>query len=97
MFWPELFRFLAAEFGYTPAEIRAMTLHDVHLLTATADATPSLRMWCASIAMAIGIKPPVPIVAAAEVAAQGSKYTTGKEFERLVAMTGGGANLEGFV
>ncbi len=74
-----------------------MTLHDVHLLTATSAGSPSLRMWVAAIAAAIGIKPSDPVVAAAEIANPGSKYTTGKEFERLVAMTGGGANLEGFV
>jgi hypothetical protein len=92
-----LFRTLAIDFGYTPAEIRAMTLHDVRLLTAASEYMPSLRMWVAAIAMAIGIEPPDPVIAAAESAAPGSKYTTGEEFARLVKMTGSGSNLEGLV
>lgn len=69
-----------------------MTLHDVGLLTAASEYMPSLRMWVAAIAMAVGIEPPqAPLLSAS--GKPESKYTTGEEFARLVKMTGGGANL----
>ena len=94
MFWPEFFRSLAIEFGYTVAEIKAMTFDDVRLLSASSAYMPSQRMLVAALAKALGIEmPAMPVSSPSLSATPESKYTTGEELARLVAVTGGGANL----
>lgn len=47
---------LGSECGYTPTEIRAMTLSDVGLIFEHWKRFPPLRWWVAGCAQALGVK-----------------------------------------
>src|SRR6266699_3474625 len=55
-FWSELYSTLATECGYTPEEIRSMTLHDVDRITRGWNKAPPPRMLLMAIGAALGIK-----------------------------------------
>lgn len=55
-FWSDLFGSLAADCGFSPAQVREMTLHDVYRIRAHFADRPSLRTLAEEIAAALGVK-----------------------------------------
>jgi hypothetical protein len=78
-----LFGVLQAECGYTPAEIRAMTLHDVKRLNAHWRKHPPLRVLVSLVAASLGVK--LPEISETSTAS----HLTGDEAMRLFRATGG--------
>jgi hypothetical protein len=72
-----------SECGYTPMEIRAMTLHDVGMLFRYWRKSPPTGALTLAIAVSLGMKPP------SEKPAEEKKYMTADEFARMMAITGG--------
>jgi len=81
-FWSELYSTLATECGYTPEEIRSMTLHDVDRITKGWNKAPPPRMLLMAIGAALGIKfQPTKL--------DKPKYMTADEARALMRATGG--------
>lgn len=79
---------LQTECGYTPDEIRAMTLLDVQRLSSHWSKHPPLRMLVSLCASSLGVKLP-----AMEAAKTKRQYMTAEEFaaqvQRINAVAGG--------
>lgn len=78
---------LQSECGYTPSEIREMTIFDIQRLTRHWRKHPPLRVLVQAVAASLGVKFDPP------TADKAKQHMTADEFKRLVDMTGGGASL----
>ena len=85
----DIFGVLQTECGYTPDEIREMTLFDVQRLTNHWRWSPPLRVLVAACAAALGVK-----IGASEKP-DPSKYMTADQFDALVRATDGGRTIVG--
>ncbi len=73
---------LQTDCGYTPKEIRAMTLFDVQRLISHWQQQPPLRVLVSAVAISLGIKLP-------ESQSAKPSYMTEAEARRMIAQTGG--------
>ncbi len=81
-FWTDLFSTLATECGYTPEQIREMTLHDVDRIFKGWTKFPPLRVLVGGIGAALGID-------YRQTKSENSNYMTAEQWGAFVRMTGG--------
>jgi hypothetical protein len=83
----DIFGALHSECGFTPTQVREMTLHDVQRLTNHWRRSPPLRILVACCAAALGVK--LPEMGAPDK----SNHLNADEFAALVRATDGGRVL----
>jgi len=81
-----LFNRLATEFHYTPDQIRALTFHDVRLLTESWQRDPPVFALLRAIAQALGVKFSEPT--------DPNQHMTFREAQRFIQMTGGVVTID---